>query len=140
MNEFVEQFLVESRELVEQATDDLVTLEGRPQDQERIDGAFRAFHTLKGAAAIVEFDAMARALHAAEDVLAKVRAGEAAVTPQLIGDCLTCLDQVVQWLDSIQSKDGALPDGAEAQADAVVRRFGPAAGGPRVGAHRRQMG
>jgi two-component system, chemotaxis family, sensor kinase CheA len=47
MNEFVEQFLLESRELVAQATDDLMALEDTPGDRERLDGAFRAFHTLK---------------------------------------------------------------------------------------------
>jgi two-component system, chemotaxis family, sensor kinase CheA len=122
VNEFVEQFLIESRELIEQATDDLLTLEGKPNDPERLDGAFRAFHTLKGAAGIVDFDAMARTLHAAEDVLSSVRAGTQSVTPELISDCLTCLDQVVQWLDAMQA-DGEIPTDAEAAADAMVRRF-----------------
>ena len=58
MNEFIEQFLLESRELVAQATDDLMALEDSPGDKECLDGAFRAFHTLKGAAGIVEFAAM----------------------------------------------------------------------------------
>jgi two-component system chemotaxis sensor kinase CheA len=109
MNEFIEQFLIECRELVTQATDDLLAL--------------RAFHTLKGAAGIVDFDAMGRALHAAEDVLAAVRSNAGQVTSQLIGDGLTCLDQVSQWLDAMQV-DGEMPPGADAQADAVVRRFG----------------
>ena len=122
MNEFIEQFLLESRELVEQATDDLLALEEHPGDSARLDSAFRAFHTLKGGAGIVDFAAMERALHVAEDVLAAVRAGSAPVTPALIGDCLTCLDQVVQWLDAMQG-DGELPPGADAQADAVIARF-----------------
>ena len=122
MNEFVEQFLIECHELIEQATDDLLTLEGRPDDAERLDGAFRAFHTLKGAAGIVDFAAMARALHAAEDALSAVRTGREAVTQDLIGDCLACLDQVVQWLDSMQS-DGEIPPDAEAAEDGIVQRF-----------------
>ena len=69
MNEFVEQFLIEGRELVAQGNDDLLALEEHPDDRERLDGAFRGFHTLKGAAGIVDFVAMSRALHAAEDVL-----------------------------------------------------------------------
>ena len=108
MNEFLEQFLIEARELVEQATSDLLALERDPTDRERLDGAFRAFHTLKGAAGIVDFAPMARAMHAAEDVLSAVRKGERPVTPTLIGDCLACLDQVVQWLDAIQDS-GELP-------------------------------
>jgi two-component system chemotaxis sensor kinase CheA len=123
MNEFIEQFLIECRELVTQATDDLLALEEQGDDRERLDSAFRAFHTLKGAAGIVDFDAMGRALHAAEDVLAAVRSNAGQVTSQLIGDGLTCLDQVSQWLDAMQV-DGEMPPGADAQADAVVRRFG----------------
>ena len=57
MNEFVEQFLVEARELVEQATADLLTLEREPDDRASLDGSFRAFHTLKGCAGIVDFAA-----------------------------------------------------------------------------------
>jgi two-component system chemotaxis sensor kinase CheA len=122
VNEFIEQFLIESRELVAQAIDDLLGLEEQPDAQERLDSAFRAFHTLKGAAGIVDFDAMGRALHAAEDVLSLVRAGAEPVTPQLIGDSLSCLDQVVLWLDAMQV-DGEIPSGADAAAEAVVRRF-----------------
>jgi two-component system chemotaxis sensor kinase CheA len=131
MNEFIEQFLVECRELVEQSTDDLLALEEQPADRERLDSAFRAFHTLKGAAGIVEFDAMGRALHAAEDLLARVRSAESPVTSDLVGDCLTCLDQVVQWLDEM-AVTGENPPNAEPAADVVVRRFArePATAGP----------
>ena len=122
MNEFLEQFLLESRELVEQATGDLLALEENPQDNDRLDGAFRAFHTLKGAAGIVDFHAMGRALHAAEDVLSRLRAGQAPVSAKLISDGLTCLDQVVQWLDAMQAT-GEIPTDAEAAADAIVARF-----------------
>jgi two-component system chemotaxis sensor kinase CheA len=122
MNEFVEQFLIECRELVDQAIDDLLALEERPTDRERLDGAFRAFHTLKGSAGIVDFAAMERSLHAGEDVLSGIRAGHGPVTPALISDCLTCLDQVTQWLDAMQDA-GEIPPSAEVQAEAIVRRF-----------------
>lgn len=126
MNEFLEQFLVECRELVEAATHDLLALEERPGDRERLDGAFRAFHTLKGAAGIVDFNAMGLTLHAAESVLSALRAGSAPVTPMVIGDCLTCLDQVVLWLDAIQAT-GEPPADAQASADVIIARFGAAA-------------
>src|ERR1700679_593841 len=101
MDEFLEQFLAESRELVEQASADLLALEENPADSEKLDGAFRAFHTLKGSAGIVEFAAMASATHAAEDILAAVRAGKAKISRALISDCLACLDLVTQWLDAM---------------------------------------
>ncbi|HEY4275999.1 MAG TPA: chemotaxis protein CheA [Rhizomicrobium sp.] len=124
MNEFIEQFLLESRELVDQATADLLAIEENPGDAERLDSAFRAFHTLKGSAGIVDFAAMVKAAHAAEDVLAAVRAGNAPVSRGMIGNCLSCLDLILQWLDAMQV-DGEIPAGAEEAASAMVKRFGP---------------
>ncbi len=112
MNEFLEQFLIESRELVEQATTDLLALEHEPENRSVLDGAFRAFHTLKGAAGIMDFAAMARATHAAEDLLAAVRAGEQALNADTVNQCLACLDQITIWLDRIEAED-ALPEDAE---------------------------
>jgi two-component system, chemotaxis family, sensor kinase CheA len=122
MNEFLEQFLVEARELVEQATSDLLALERAPSDRESLDSAFRAFHTLKGGAGIVDFDAMGRATHAAEEVLSAVRAGERPIAPGLIGDCLSCVDRIVQWLDAIED-NGALPVDADRDAERIVGRL-----------------
>ena len=122
MNEFVEQFLLESRELVEQASADLLALEESPGNADRLDGAFRGFHTLKGSAGIVDFGAMAKAAHAAENVLAAVRSGTAEVSRQLISDCLHCLDVILRWLDAMQL-DGEIPKDADLEADALVRRF-----------------
>lgn len=122
MNEFIEQFLIEGRELIEQATTDLLALEKRPDDAARLDGVFRALHTLKGAAGIVDFDAMARALHAVEDVLSSARNGSGVVTPALVGDCLSSLDQVLQWLDAIEASS-EVPSDADPASDAIVARF-----------------
>ena len=122
MNEVLEQFVVEARELIEQLTADLLALERDPGDRVSLDGSFRAFHTLKGGAGIVDFAAMGRSMHAAEDVLATVRRGDRPVTAGLIGDCLACLDQVVQWLDAIE-ESGELPSGAAAAADRLAARF-----------------
>jgi len=122
MNEFVEQFLVECRELIEQATSDLLALEENPADIEKLDGAFRAFHTLKGSAGIVDFIAMTEATHAAEDVLAQVRAGKIALSRGIVTDCLACLSLVGQWLDSM-AVDGAIPADSAAAARAMANRI-----------------
>ena len=126
MNPFIEQFLIEGRELVEQAVSDLLALETHPGEATHLDGVFRAVHTLKGSAGIVDFAAMARGLHAAEDVLSAVRAGTRTLTPALIGDCLSALDQVMRWLDSTEASGGEPPGNADAAADVMVARFGAA--------------
>jgi two-component system chemotaxis sensor kinase CheA len=122
MNEFVEQFLLESRELVAQAVDDLMGLEDKPGDRERLDGAFRAFHTLKGAAGIVEFAAMARTLHAAEDVLATLRSTEKPISPNVLNECLACLDLTSRWLDAMQAS-GEPPPAVDIDADDMIARL-----------------
>jgi two-component system chemotaxis sensor kinase CheA len=133
MNEFIEQFLIEARELVDQTTDDLLTLERAPGDRARLDGAFRGFHTLKGAAGIIEFEAMARALHAAEDGLSAVRANERTITAALIGDALSVLDQVVRWLDAIEASGGP-PTDADAAANRLIALFSAATPQPSASA------
>jgi two-component system chemotaxis sensor kinase CheA len=132
MSEFIDQFILESRELVETATRDLLALEQDPTDPQKLDSVFRAFHTLKGGAAIVDFSAMARAMHAAEDVLAVARSRSRPLTPTRVGECLECLDQVVQWLDTMQVSK-ALPDGAEAVADAIEARMAAEPESPKSG-------
>ena len=122
MNEFLEQFLLESRELVDEATRELLALEQAPEDKHRLDAAFRAFHTLKGGAGIVDFSAMARALHVAEEALSIGRRGEDFIASTLVGDCLNMIDQVVRWLDEIRAT-GMLPTSPEGAADAAIARF-----------------
>src|SRR6202012_1408651 len=116
-------FLLEARELAEQATSELLALERAPDNREHLDSAFRAFHTLKGGAGIVDFVAMSRAVHAAEDALSAVRAGDRSISVDLIGDCLFCIDQTIQWLDEIEAT-GDLPTAPDRAADAIVTRFG----------------
>ena len=122
MNELLEQFLLESRELVEQATSDLLVLDQAPDDIARLDSVFRAFHTLKGAAGIVDFDAMGRVMHAAEDFLAAVRIGDASITAELVTQCLACLDQVSQWLAAMEEA-GEPPGDAATTASSLLATF-----------------
>ncbi|MGH8320121.1 MAG: chemotaxis protein CheA [Steroidobacteraceae bacterium] len=129
MNEFLQQFLLESRELAEAASGGLMALEQSPEDAERFDEVFRAFHTLKGGAGIVEFPAMERVVHAVEDVLTEARAGMRPLTPTSIGHCLACLDQITEWLDIIE-RTGELPAGARSHANGIVSQLETAATRP----------
>ncbi|MET0877334.1 MAG: chemotaxis protein CheA [Tardiphaga sp.] len=122
MDEFVEQFLLESRELVEQGTSALGALEKNATSENDIDSLFRAVHTLKGAAGIVDFDAMGRALHAVEGLLSELRAKSKRPPANFVADCYACLDQVTRWLDEMQVA-GAPPANADAAADDIIRRF-----------------
>ena len=105
MNALHEQFIAEARELIQQATDDLIAVEREGLALERIDRIFRAFHTLKGSAGVVDLPAMSLTLHAAEDLLAAIHAGKLAATSAIIDQALACLDQVSRWVDDFEAGD-----------------------------------
>jgi two-component system, chemotaxis family, sensor kinase CheA len=106
VNALQEQFVTEARELIRQAMDDLIALERDGASPERIDRVFRAVHTLKGSAGVVELPAMSIMLHAAEDLLASVRQGAVGGGPDTIDAALACLDQVSRWVDNFEAAGG----------------------------------
>ena len=112
MDELIEQFLIEARELVQQASDDLMALEHRPADTARIDSAFRAVHTLKGSVGFFDFGPMGELLHSAEDLLGAVRGERLAATKAIIDVLLGCIGASDGWIDAIE-RTGALPPDAD---------------------------
>jgi two-component system chemotaxis sensor kinase CheA len=119
MDELLEQFLIEGRELVEQASNDLVSLERSPNDAALLDTIFRAVHTLKGSVALFDFAPMGRALHAAEDLLGAVRSKKAKADRAMIEALLECIDVSDRWIESIAST-GNLPTTAEQEARVIT--------------------
>lgn len=75
MQEIIDEFIVESGELMDNVIQDVVTIE-QSQDEEMINGIFRAVHTIKGTSGFLGFNALAELTHKAEDVLGLVRKGE----------------------------------------------------------------
>jgi two-component system chemotaxis sensor kinase CheA len=122
VNALQEQFVTEARELIRQATDDLIALERDGTSPERIDRVFRAFHTLKGSAGVVELPAMSIVLHAAEDLLAAVRQGALGASADIIDQALACLDQVSRWVDDFEI-GGALTAQAGEHGRALAERL-----------------
>lgn len=122
MNPLLQQFLIEGRELIQEATEGLLALERDPADGDRLSVVFRAFHTLKGSSGLFDLASMTSVLHAAEDRLAGLRAGGAAMDAGLIDVLLDCLDTTGRWLDGLEG-GGALPLGAAEQASILIARL-----------------
>jgi two-component system chemotaxis sensor kinase CheA len=115
VDELLEQFIIEGRELVAAAADDLLAIERDPAGTARIDGAFRAVHTLKGSVGLFDFAPMGDMLHAAEDVLSAVRAGRLAAARPVLDALLECIGTSEDWIDAI-ARDQHLPADAAAEA------------------------
>lgn len=117
MDELIEQFAIEARELTQQASDDLIALEANPEFRRSLESAFRAFHTLKGSVALFDFGPMLEVLHHAEDILSQARAGSVAIDAALVDPLLA----VIAWVDD--SIEGIVQTGelAEVQAKQASR-------------------
>ncbi|MCK9635231.1 MAG: chemotaxis protein CheA [Methylobacter tundripaludum] len=75
-DEYLQTFVVECRELLEQMEEALLIVEQAAEDPEIINAIFRAAHTIKGSAGMFGIDAIVEFTHAAESVLDRVRSGD----------------------------------------------------------------
>jgi len=90
----VETFRQEAQELLEQIEQGLLDLAHRPGDRDLIDAVFRGLHTLKGSGAMFGFDDLAGFTHHCETAFDRVRKGEVAATPELVGAVLAAQDHM----------------------------------------------
>ncbi|WP_294392407.1 ATP-binding protein [uncultured Sphingomonas sp.] len=112
MDELLEQFLIEGRELVAEAQAALGLLAVHPGDATAIDRLFRAVHTLKGSVAIFDMKPAERILHAAEDVLSAARKASRPLAGGQVAAVLACVDQVDRWIDAME-QGGEVPASME---------------------------
>lgn len=115
MDELMVQFAIEARELVQQSSKDLLSLEANPGDRESLESAFRAIHTLKGSVALFDFGLMQDVLHRAEDLLSQARSGRIDVSAALIDPLMEVIEWVEVSIDGI-SRTGHLLEAQDKQA------------------------
>ncbi len=102
MDEIIQEFLIESSELIEQLDADLVTLEENPDDFDLLNRIFRAAHTIKGGSGFLGFTQVSQLTHHMEDVLNKLRKGEMRVSPAIMDVILESVDKLRLLLDEIK--------------------------------------
>jgi len=131
----VQEFLVESEELLQRMDQDMVTLESTPNDTELLNRIFRALHTIKGTSGFLGYEPVVRLSHRAEDVLNNLRKGEIQLTRRMMDALLRSRDQLGRMLADI--REGGLKkyeiDGLVAELEAVQKaEAGEAPGQPAV--------
>lgn len=112
-DEIVQDFLVESGEILEQLDQQLVTLESKPDDRDLLNAVFRNFHTIKGGAGFLAIDALVNICHQAENVFDVLRRGEQIVSAELMDCVLQAFDAVHSMFEQIG--DGTSPQEASAE-------------------------
>ncbi|ONG56752.1 hypothetical protein BKE38_05320 [Pseudoroseomonas deserti] len=106
MDELLAQFLVEAPELAQQLAEALLALERMPGPGQALDAAFRHAHTLKGSVQLFDLPPLAGLLHAAEDLLGALRAGDRAPDAAALDALMAAAGAVEGWIMGL-ARDGA---------------------------------
>ena len=123
--EILQDFLVESFELIEQLDQDLVELESSPEDLDLLNRIFRVAHTVKGASSFLNFDVLTHLTHHMENILNMARHGELKITPEVMDVVLESIDLMKTLLHTI--RDTGEDKGVDVEE--CVKRLDVAAGG-----------
>ena len=116
--EILQDFLIESFELIEQLDQDLVELENTPEDLDLLNRIFRVAHTVKGASSFLNFDVLTHLTHHMEDVLNKARHGDLLIDAAVMDVVLESIDLMKALLTII--RDTSADQGIDVEA-CVVR-------------------
>lgn len=121
--ELLNEFLQEAREHLQQADIHLLTLEAHPENEEAIAAVFRAFHTVKGGAGLLQMRAIQSLSHNAESLLDKVRQGQIRMEGPVIDICFEAADGLKQLIEDQQDVlgTGAAPRASDWIGDLVAR-------------------
>ncbi|OYY93793.1 MAG: chemotaxis protein CheA [Hydrogenophilales bacterium 28-61-23] len=111
MDELRQAYIAESQELLASLDENLLTLEQNPADADALNAVFRAAHTIKGGAGIVECEYIVDFTHVLENALDSARDGRIKVDSGLIQLLLASGDQIARLLE-FASDPEARPDAA----------------------------
>ncbi len=103
MKEIVDSFIVESKEILEKLDLNLIELENKPNDSNLLNDVFRSFHTIKGTSGFLGLDKLTQVTHRCEDILNKLRKGEAVLNRELMDGILVAFDKIKELLASIET-------------------------------------
>lgn len=123
MDELTSTFIQESREQLEAMETGLLELESDPGNVDNINAVFRAAHTIKGGSGVIECSFLESFMHAAENVLDRLRNGEIAISAELTSLLLECCDQIGKLLDVLTAGEAAPPAEVAASGSALLERL-----------------
>ena len=130
MDELTGVFVQESREQLAEMEAGLLALEADPEDASDINAIFRAAHTIKGGAGVVECAFLEGFTHKVENLLDQLRDGRLNPTEARISLLLDCADHIGQLLGLLERGETVLDADLQADDDALRRRLEQAIDAP----------
>jgi two-component system chemotaxis sensor kinase CheA len=104
MDVIQQAFVVESRELLQMMEDNLLQMEENGGDPETINAIFRAAHTIKGGAGVIDCKFVVEFTHVLENVLDEMRSGTIKSSPELAEVLLECSDHLGALMGCVESE------------------------------------
>ena len=101
MDEFLQEFLIEGGELLDQLDHDFVELEKAPDSKELLARIFRAIHTLKGTGGAIGLKKVESINHHGENILARLREGKLSLSAEITSALLAMIDLTRQIFASL---------------------------------------
>jgi two-component system chemotaxis sensor kinase CheA len=106
--EFLNDFILDTREHIEKIEMDALLLETGPDDKEAVNSLFREFHTIKGSAGFVEQQLIQDIAHQTETLLEDCRTGNIRVNKYIVDLILDSSDFIKKLCDDVSlNRDGA---------------------------------
>ena len=102
VSQYLEIFIDETKEHLQNLNDLLLVLEKEPEDKATINEIFRAAHSLKGMAGTMGYKRMQNLTHNMENVFSEIRNDKMKVTASLVDTLFQCLDALESYLNNIQ--------------------------------------
>ena len=103
MDDLLSEFISETRETLEALGCEIVAWEAAPGDRSRLDAIFRFVHTVKGSCGFLDLPRLEKLSHAAEDVLADVRAGRRSPDARLVNAVLGVIDRIGELTEAMET-------------------------------------
>lgn len=102
VSQYLEIFIDETNEHLQNLSDCIMTLEKEPDNKDTINEVFRAAHSLKGMAGTMGFKRMQHLTHDMEDVFQEVRSDKIRVNSKMIDILFECLDALDKYLENVK--------------------------------------
>jgi two-component system chemotaxis sensor kinase CheA len=103
MEDLINEFIAETREMLEALSGEIVAWEAAPNAGERLDAIFRFVHTVKGNCGFFDLPRLETLSHAAEDALADVRAGRRPADQKLVSAVLAVIDRIGELVQALET-------------------------------------
>ncbi|KDR95185.1 two-component system, chemotaxis family, sensor kinase CheA [Peptoclostridium litorale DSM 5388] len=118
LDQYIDIFLDESKEHMENLNSNLLELENNPSNKEIVNEIFRIAHTLKGMSATMGFEKLAELTHNMENVLDEIRSGKMDINTNIIDTLFEVLDKLDSFIKNIEASGN---EGAQDVDDLIER-------------------